>query len=39
MGDQAHRFFTEIDDCAVEITVGRWRTWTNTVLREGVRNA
>jgi general stress protein 26 len=39
MGDQAHRFFTQIDDCAVEITVERWRTWRNTVLREGVRNA
>lgn len=39
MGDRAHRFFSQIDDCAVEITVERWRTWRNTVLREGVRNA
>jgi len=39
MGEQAHRFFGEIDDCAVEISVDRWRTWTNTRLREGVRRA
>lgn len=29
-------FFSSIDDCAVEISVDRWRTWGNTVLRAGI---
>jgi general stress protein 26 len=30
-------FFSSIDDCAVEITVNRWRTWGNAVLRAGIQ--
>lgn len=35
--DAQDRFFDSIDDCAVEIHVDRWRTWTNTALRDGIR--
>lgn len=30
-------FFSSIDDCAVEITVERWRTWGNEALRAGIQ--
>jgi general stress protein 26 len=30
-------FFSTIDDCAVEVSVDRWRTWRNHVLRAGIR--
>ena len=30
-------FFSSIDDCAIEVSVDRWRTWRNHVLRAGIR--
>lgn len=30
-------FFSSIDDCAVEISVDRWRTWGNAALRAGIQ--
>ena len=29
-------YFSTIDDCAVEISVQRWRSWTNTELRRQI---
>ncbi len=35
--DAQNAFFSSIDDCAVEITVDRWRTWGNAALRAGIQ--
>jgi len=35
--DAQDTFFSSIDDCAVEITVDRWRTWGNAALRAGIQ--
>jgi general stress protein 26 len=35
--DAQNTFFSSIDDCAVEITVDRWRTWGNAALRAGIQ--
>jgi len=36
-GAKADRYFRSIDDCAVEISVDRWRTWKNVRLRQEIR--